>query len=149
MGGAAGVVELSACGGDGVVVWAAERSKGVELSVDLGDSLLAGAVGAVELKQLVAGVDAALASLGFEVGEPVRDLTAGMEFRLRWWLGGEVATGADRRLVGAVGGDDLVEDVDGVGGVVGVGDDVDVVAFPPRGSCRRRGRGRWWLRWRG
>ena len=42
-------------------------------------------------------------------------------------LGGEVLAGAGGGVVGAVGGDDVVEDVDGVVDVVSVGGDADEV----------------------
>ena len=67
-----------------------------------------------------------------EVPEPVGDLTA-WPSRRRWGCGGgEFASGAGGGVVGAVGGEDVFEDVDGVGDVVGVGDDADQVLVRPR-----------------
>ena len=73
--------------------------------------------------------------LGEQVGEPVGDRAARPSSGRRWsCVLGEVAAGAGGGGVGAVDGEDLVEDVAGVGEVVGVGDDVEVVLVAAAGG---------------
>ena len=60
-----------------------------------------------------------------------------------WGGGGEVAADAGGGSVGAVAGQDLLEDVDGVGDVVAVGDHQDQVLDLPPGDRHVHARDRW------
>ena len=75
-----------------------------------------------------------LSGVFVEFGEPVGDLAS----RCQCWCGrgggGEFASGAGGGVVGAVGGEDVFEDVDGVGDVVGVGGDADQVVVLAAGD---------------
>jgi hypothetical protein len=99
----------------------------LELPGELGDALLDLCV------RTLIGVDPRTrfgqrrARLLVEVVEPIRDHASGLEDRRGRDGGGEVAAHAGGGGDGAVGGEDLLEHVDGVAQVVAVGDSQDQV----------------------
>ncbi len=125
------VVEVGGGAGDGVVVGCAVWFEVGELSGELVDALLEFEVSLLLCGGVGSGVGELLSGVVVEVVEPVGDLAS-------WWSvgcgGGEFASGAGGGVVGAVGGEDLFEDVDGVGDVVGVGDDADQVLVAAAGD---------------
>ena len=135
LGGLEGVVELLAEVGDLGGVGRPRRLRGVEVGLERGQvdvGLGAGrAADSVEpADQLVAPFDEAAA----DGVEPVRDLRPGRPGRRRD-LAGEVAALGDGGDVGAVVGQDVLEDVAGFGRVGGVGDDEEVVGVASSGRA--------------
>ena len=124
-----GVVEVAGDGGDGVVVGCAAVFEVGELSGELVDAVL-------DVRRLLG---CWCVDVGVGVGEFVCGRRGGGRGTSRgsriavvsagvgWGGGGEFASGAGGGVVGAVGGEDVFEDVDGVGDVVGVGGDADEV----------------------
>ena len=96
------------------------------------------------------GVEQGVLGVGEDGREPVRDLAARRRSR-RCWRGvswcrlGEGAALGGGGDVGAVDGEDRLEDVAGLGDVVAVGDDADdvVVAAAGGGDVQAAAGGRW------
>ena len=121
------VVEVGSAAGDGVVVGCAVWVEVVELSGELVDAVLEFEVALLFDGGVGLGGGELTGGVVVELVEPVGDFTSGLQCRRRGCGGGEFASGAGGGMVGAVGGEDVFEDVDGVGDVVGVGDDTDQV----------------------
>ena len=135
--------------GDGGDVRVAQRGELDDLSVEGIDALADSDVGGLVGLDGSLGVDHRMDGWREQRVEPVRDLTACLEHGCGRDRCGQVALNGECGLVGAIGGEDALQDVDGVGGVVGVGDDTDhvfvvtVVAATYRritpGRCSRDG----------
>ena len=147
------VVECASGGVDGVIVGLAGGFEFVEQYAELVDALIdAFLLGAFGTEPPERVEELGMYDLvGLVV--PGRDLTARPDDRRRrgGCGGGEVAANTGCRSVGAVAGQDLLEDVDGVGDVVAVGDHQHEVLDLPtsdrhiqpatRGGRRRQSRG--------
>ena len=130
------------------------RSVWVEAS--LGDGELSFGVGELrsEVTELGSGLRMQRAStaasssvmLGAKRRQPVRHLAARCRRRGLAIGGGEFSALGGGGDVGAVEGDDAVEDVAGFVEVVAVGDDEDGVVVAAAGERRRRRLGGWWRR---
>ncbi len=129
-----GVAEVAGGAADGVVVRGAVWFEVGELSAELVDAL--SELGVALLFGCVGGACVGEFGSGgvVEVGEPVGDLASRPQRRCGWEVGGEFLAGVGGGVVGAVGGEDAFEDVDGVGDVVGVGDDADEVLAASAGD---------------
>ena len=125
--------EIAGQAGDGPVVWGATWGELGELLGELVDALLDAGLLALLNFDGGSGVSEFATSVVLEIMEPVRDRTPRLQRGGGRCGGGEFASDSCGGEVGSVGGEDLFEDVDRVGDVVGVGDDADEVLVAAAG----------------
>ncbi len=121
------VARSSVTRGDCTVVWCAVWFEFCELSGELVDAVFDLGVSPLLRIDDCSGVDDCTVGVSLEVVEPVRDRTTRWLCRCGRDVGGEFVSDAGGGKIGAVGGEDVFEEVDGVAEVVGVGGDADEV----------------------